>query len=373
MALIGSFDTGGASTTGKSNPYRDPFAAALPKAAPNVVSPIIGGVPKPAPTTVFPTYGTGSSAGSATTSVAKSGTDNSDTTAKPPAAPAAPGQSIYDLSTDPIVQKIQALNTANYGQAVAGAQANAKQDLIDSGFSLTDALAAHPDIAAAISGSPIGSVLTDTATNLAAAGNPFSTAAGLAKTHTQNNQGINQNENDNNLFYSSDRANQLGQESQNYLGSVSGAQGSLAAALSGLLGGLTTEQQTESQNLANTIETARENAIQNAISSGQVMLGYDANGNPIFGNAPGAGPSSTQATIPGGTDQAATGNTPLPAPYVPQSPVAGAVGGLAPPSGQTASQFVASILAGGAPGATPKKAAAPVSAYSQKSKASQIH
>jgi hypothetical protein len=46
------------------------------------------------------------------------------TVQKPPAGtapPAAPGdtQSVFDLSTDPIVQKIRALNTQQYGAAVA--------------------------------------------------------------------------------------------------------------------------------------------------------------------------------------------------------------------------------------------------------------
>lgn len=301
MAAIGSFSPGGSSTTASSNPYRDPFAAAV-KAAPSAVAnPYAAQTAKQ--TTAYPTYPTNTAAGSATTTVAKG---SSAATASPAAPPAAAGSGVYDLSTDPIVQKIQALNAANYGQAVAGAQASAKQDLIDSGFDFTSALAANPDLAATINSSPIGSVLTDQATGEAAAANPYSTAAGLLNTHNQNNTAISQGENDNNLFYSSDRGNQLGTEANNYLGSVAGAQGSLASTLSGLLGGLTTEQQTEQQNLADTIETERENVITNALASGQVMLGYDSNGNPIFGAAPttagagGGGGAAVPGTTPGG-------------------------------------------------------------------------
>lgn len=295
--------------------YKDPFATAinsgLPKPAP-LVSPFAGQMarnqaePKP--------YTAPASPGAAATPKAPA--------ASPAAAPSAPGASApapaadggaggggaYDLSTDPIVQKIRALNTTNYGQAVAGAQASAKQDLIDSGWSFGDAINQNPDLAASIGSSPIGSVLTDEATNLAAQKNPYSTRAGLALAHSGNVNAVDQNENAQNLYYSSDRANKLGDEAHSYLGSVAGAQGSLAQQLAALLTGLTTEKGTEQRGEADALEQARQNAITNAISGGQVMLGYDANGNPIFGSAPGAA---------GTTGGAAGGG---PAPVAPLAP-----------------------------------------------------
>lgn len=338
----------GRNTTG----YRDPFAAAvnsgLPKPAP-LIAPGANAAQVAKNTTAYPTLAPGGGPTStpfapipspgAASATSNANGPKTDTAA--PAGSAGPASSAYDLSTDPIVQKIRALNTANYGTAVAGAQASAKQDLIDSGFSFGDAINSNPDLASTIGQSPIGSVLTDDATNLAAKNNPFSTAAGLANTHTGNNNTINENENAANLFYSSDRANQLGQESQNYLGSVAGAQGSLAQQLSALLTGLTTEKGTEQQKEADAIETARQNAITNAIAGGQVMLGYDANGNPIFGSAPGAKTPTAAGAASTGPGFPAVSPTPSLSPSSPlaRAPIAGPpgsqllyYGGVTPPA-----------------------------------------
>lgn len=214
----------------------------------------------------------------------------------------------YDLSTDPIVQKIKALNTSNYNSAVDSAQAAAKQDIIGSGFNFADMLKDDP----ALAGSDIAGALTDEGTNLAAQQNPFSIAAQLRDAHAKANQGIDQGANDANLYYSSTRGNQLADELKGYVGNVSGAQNTLRGQLDALLGGLTGEKQTESTNLANAIEQARQNAITNAISSGQSFIGYDANGNPIFkttttsdgggdgsgGDGSGGKPTPTTITIP---------------------------------------------------------------------------
>lgn len=310
-ALVGSFGGQGAkNTTG----YSDPFSSSINvKAAPTAVASLASDGQAAKNTTAYPTYGASptSSLGTISGTVGAAAQNKAPTSTPAASTPSSSattnGQSIYDMSTDPIVQKIQQLNSANYGQAVAGAQSSAKQDIINSGFNLSQGM--DPATLAAISGSPIGSILTDASTLQAAAQNPFSTAAGLLATHNQNNNTIDQGDNDNNLYYSSTHANNLGQEVNNYLGSVSGAQGALGTALNGLLTGLTSEQQTEQQNLADTIASETENVIQNAISSGQVMLGYDSNGNPIFGNAPG---SSTPSTTPTGT-LPASAPTPVPA------------------------------------------------------------
>src|SRR5581483_10149060 len=96
-----------------------------------------------------------------------------------------PAGGAFDLSTDPIVQKIRALNASNYGDAVAGADAQRKTALINSGFS---------DLArAAQFGSLENPTTGDEATALAAAGNPFSTAAQLAHSHEAAGHTIDQN------------------------------------------------------------------------------------------------------------------------------------------------------------------------------------
>lgn len=213
--------------------------------------------------------------------------------------PAAPGNGAYDLQTDPTVQAQEAANQKAYSDAVAAAQAAGKTDIINSGFDLSSILAGNPDLA----NSPIGQILQDSTTADAAAHNPFSTAAGLRATHAHNQAGIDTTANDNNLYYSSARANNLGAEDQNYQGSVSGAQSSLGQALTALLGNLANEQSNENSSYANAISNARQNAISNGISSGQSLLGYDGNGDPIFapltvsGGAGGAG-ADTGSQVP---------------------------------------------------------------------------
>jgi len=225
--------------------------------------------------------------------------------------PAAPGSGAYDLQTDPTVQAQEAANQKAYADAVAAAQAAGKTDIINSGFDLSSILAGNPGLAS----SPIGQILHDQTTADAAAHNPFSTAAGLRATHAHNQAGIDTTANDNNLYYSSARANNLGAEDQNYQGNVASAQGSLGQALTALLGNLANEQSNENSSYANAISTARENAITNAISSGQSLLGYDGNGDPIF--AP--------LTVNGGDTGAQTPTS--------TSPLSTAVSVLANPSG----------------------------------------
>lgn len=212
---------------------------------------------------------------------------------KAPTSPsaAAPVANAFDLSTDPIVQKIRALNTANYGEAVAGADAARKQTLIGSGFS---------DLArSAQFGSLENPTTGDEATALAAAQNPFSTAATLAHGHQVAEQGIDQGDNLANLFYSSTRANHLGDEAHNYLGQTSAAEDAVRTALSDVISKLVGVRHTGQLDEANTLETARQNAIADAIASGSKFVGYDANGNPIFDNGTAAPPAGDGTPTPG--------------------------------------------------------------------------
>jgi hypothetical protein len=218
------------------------------------------------------------------------------------AAGGSPPASAYDLSTDPIVQKIQALNAANYSQAVGTADAARKQALVDAGF---------PDLAGAAQfGSLEAPVTGDQATQLAAAGNTYSTAAQLALAHQQANQGIDQAENAANLYYSSDRANQLGNEAHGYLGKVASAEDQARQQLSAILQTLLGVRTSGNTDLSNAYETARQDAITNSIASGATFVGYDANGNPIFQPAGGGPEASTPINLGYGTADT-QGNTSL--------------------------------------------------------------
>jgi hypothetical protein len=208
-------------------------------------------------------------------------------TVKAPAAGAT--QSVYDLSTDPIVQKIRALNINNYDSGVHQADAARKQLLIDSGFG---------DLARATQFGSLEAPQTgDEATALAAQTNPFSIAANLMNAHQQAQGGIDQADNNANLFFSSTRGNHLGDEAHQYLGNVASAQGQIRQQLTDLVTKLLSTKAAGQQSEADAISQARQNAINNAIASGQTFAGYDANGNPIF-NAPAATPPTASDAGP---------------------------------------------------------------------------
>jgi hypothetical protein len=237
------------------------------------------------------------------------------TVQKPPAGtapPAAPGdtQSVFDLSTDPIVQKIRALNTQQYGAAVAQTDAARKQTLINAGFG---------DLARAAQFGGLDNAVTgDQATALAAEANPYSIAKQLSLAHDTAQHGIDQNTNLQNLFYSSARGNQLGDEAHAYLGNVSSAEGQVRQQLTDLVSGLLSERNREQSAEADALSTASANAIQAALASGQIFAGYDANGNPVFKN-----PAAATAGAAAGGDAAAPGSVFAP-------PAFGPDGGYAP-------------------------------------------
>jgi hypothetical protein len=252
--------------------------------------------------------------------------------AKAPAAktPAGTGtQSIYDLSTDPIVQKIRSLNTSNYGQSVADADAARKQALIDAGFG---------DLARATKfGSLENPTTGDQATVLAAQANPFSLAAQLARAHAQALQGIDQGAAQNNTYFSSARGNQIGDEGRQYLGNVSSVEGQLRQQLANILSGLVGTRAQEQQSEADALSQARQNAIQTALASGATFTGYDANGNPTFATPGATAPGAPDTS--GGAAAAVPGN-----PGPPDSASRG--GSAASPVAQTA---IANALAARAP------------------------
>jgi hypothetical protein len=115
----------------------------------------------------------------------------------------------YDPA-DPVLASIKAFNDRSVAEAESQSLAAKKQALVRGGFA---------DLAR--------SLLGDEQTAQAAAENPFSTLAQLLTTHKGRVQNIDTGRNKQNLYYSSTRANDLGNEAQQYLGDQAGAQQSL--------------------------------------------------------------------------------------------------------------------------------------------------
>jgi hypothetical protein len=123
--------------------------------------------------------------------------------------------------SDPVLQQIQALQQANVASAEASAQAARSQTLINFGY--------DPEMA---------SLYGDQQTAGSAKANPYSVLSELSHAHDLRQQGLNENANKANLFYSGARATALGEEGRNYLGQQAGARASLASSLGGLDSGL---------------------------------------------------------------------------------------------------------------------------------------
>lgn len=143
-----------------------------------------------------------------------------------PQKQAPPGSSNADMSGDPILAQLRAISggydsSGNFveGKTIADARTAAlaakKEAFIRSGF-----------------GELAQKLLGDANTAAAANANPTSTLAQLVRAHQQNAAGIDTAANKANLYYSSTRANQQGQEAQNYLTNQSNAQSALYDLLS---------------------------------------------------------------------------------------------------------------------------------------------
>jgi len=139
--------------------------------------------------------------------------------------------STFDASTDPILMQLRAIIDRNAGDVGAWADAGKKQGLIAFGY--------DPALA---------DLYPDADTAAAAQQNAASTLAQLLEGHHRNEIGIDQSRNLQNLFYSSTRSNDLGDEGKNYLFGRSGAQNALFQLLNNLeQEKLKTQQESESQ------------------------------------------------------------------------------------------------------------------------------
>lgn len=115
-----------------------------------------------------------------------------------PAGAAPTVQQAYDASTDPILQQIRALSGKGRAAAESGAASARKQLAISYG---DDQLARQ---------------YGDESTATAAKNNPFSVAAELARSFQRNNEGIVENMNKRNLFYSGARGKAHSRETEDY-------------------------------------------------------------------------------------------------------------------------------------------------------------
>ena len=112
----------------------------------------------------------------------------------------------FDFSGDPILARIRAYNAQNISQAEASALAQRKRAEIGYGY--------DPNLA-----------YEDAATQEAARQNPFSALAQLLFGHTQRAGNLDESLNKSNLFYSGERAKQVGLEGRQYTLEQTNAQG----------------------------------------------------------------------------------------------------------------------------------------------------
>ncbi len=131
-------------------------------------------------------------------------------------APVSTGMEI-NYESDPVLARIKALNTQNVGNAKTEAAALRKQAIIDTGFD---------DV-----GREIG---LDSNTVEAAKKNPFSTRATIERTAVERGRELDDSLNQQNLYFSGYRADQLGDLARN----TAEAQTRAGSSLRGLLGGI---------------------------------------------------------------------------------------------------------------------------------------
>lgn len=199
------------------------------------------------------------------------------------------GPGLSDLSTDPILQQIQAAGVQAVQDARSAAMRNAENALI--GYGSTTVPESIRSAYAADQADPILAALTDSATAQAAQANPDSTLMRLQGQNVQNEAHLNQGDNAANLFYSSTRGNDLGNLANTYRS----AQNDAAASLGGLLGG-------QEQNVLGAQAQAQANylnALEGAWSRWMSMHPPGAGPPPPDGTSPSTPPPTAGGTPPG--------------------------------------------------------------------------
>lgn len=177
-----------------------------------------------------------------------------------------------NYESDPVLARIKALGQQSVNNALTEAQALRKQAIIDTGFT---------DI-----GNEIG---LDSGTLQAAASNPFSLKAQLAKDFETRGRDLDESLNQNNLFFSGYRANQLNELNQNQASAQYQAARDLRAALAGIDKGVLSAQEAAA--------LQEQEAITEAAKAAQEQAYMDAFLNSLYG----AGSEEVAATDPAAT------------------------------------------------------------------------
>lgn len=162
--------------------------------------------------------------------------------------------------SDPVLQQIRGMQAANVAAAEAQAQAARQQALISYGYD--PALEAQ-------------GVYGDAGTAGSAKANPFSTLSSLSQQHQQRQKNLNESLNKANLFYSSTRGTQLGQEGQQYLGEQYQAGQKLQSVLGQIAQGRLGAQQTAQGDITQGTQQAYDRWLNQQLQYG---LGDTASG-----------------------------------------------------------------------------------------------
>lgn len=214
-----------------------------------------------------------------------------DPTTHQPAAPAPAaggggggGQSPgFDFSGDPILARIRALNAQNIAQAEASALAQRKRAEI--GYGYDPALKYE-----------------DPSTQAAAQQNPFSVLSQLLFNHTQRAGALDENLNKSNLFYSGERAKQVGLEGRQSTLDQTNQQGQFQNTMNSIAQAVMQARQQAQQSETQGESDAYGRAIQEALAYG----GYGGSGGGSGGGGTQTGGFEQPFTPAGSTnDQAA--------------------------------------------------------------------
>ncbi len=250
----------------------------------------------------------------------------------------APVSTQLDISyeSDPVLARIRALGTQDVANARSEAESLRKKAIIDSG--LTDV------------GAEVG---VDQGTLQAAAQNPFSTRATIEREQQVRGRDLDESLNNQNLFYSGYRANQLSDLARSGAQAQAGLTGDVRSLLGGIAGGVTEAEQqayqAEQAAMAQAAEEARLAALQQSYLDAIAGMNQPAAG----GAAGTAAPPVPAGTNPYDVGVSPINNTVLD-PVLNQLPT-----GLDAPNSNDADIISALGLAGVDPQYLPDYAAAP--------------
>lgn len=220
-------------------------------------------------------------------------------TTQPAQQPIQQPQFTYDYSSDPVLQQIQALGTQGRADVESGTLAAKKRVAVDYGDS------------------DLARTLGEDATAQAAAGNPNSVFGQLRKGYDTGVHNLDEQLNNENLFYGGNRIVRQGQAANDYQSALAGAtsqeQGLLGDIDQGRLARLLELDSQGTQGM----QDAAQRAITAGVSQGGTFVGWNDDGTPKF-SFPQTGQGSDLASTLGGesTSDAGSYGEDLPFGYV---------------------------------------------------------